>query len=106
MAIWLTTVGILAAGLAGGLCAGRRASFPSRWPVMRAASVQRLGELIWILGLATRDHGHGALVDDLKNLNWRLRLGIQFGCARRSLAASGSASRCSGRSPIRSWGER
>ena len=30
------------------------------------------------------------LIDDLKNLNWRLRLGIQFGCAA-ILACHGSS---------------
>ncbi len=47
----------------------------------------RLGELAEILGLASVIMVMG-LIDDLKDLNWRLRLGIQFGCAT-VLAATG-----------------
>src|SRR5207248_387671 len=40
----------------------------------------RLGKLIEILGLASAIMVMG-LIDDLRNLDWRLRLGIQVGCA-------------------------
>ena len=52
-----------------------------------AGAYERSGELAWILVLASVIMAMG-LIDDLKNLNWRLRLGIQFACAT-GLAVSG-----------------
>ena len=72
---------------------------------MSAGAGLALGELVWILGLASVIMVMG-LVDDLKNLDWRLRLGIQVGCAVDPGRDRESASRCSGRSPIRSWAAR
>ena len=54
---------------------------------MSPASWIGSGELVVILGLASVIMVMG-LVDDLKNLDWRLRLGIQVGCAA-VLAATG-----------------
>jgi UDP-GlcNAc:undecaprenyl-phosphate/decaprenyl-phosphate GlcNAc-1-phosphate transferase len=86
VAIWLTIVSILAMGLLAVRFLG-----PGDLPGPLARHVggiyARSGELVWILALASAIMGMG-LIDDLKNLDWRLRLGIQFGCAI-ILAASG-----------------
>jgi UDP-GlcNAc:undecaprenyl-phosphate/decaprenyl-phosphate GlcNAc-1-phosphate transferase len=86
VAIWLTIVSILAVGLLAVRFLG-----PGELPEPLARHVggiyARSGELVWILALASAIMGMG-FVDDLKNLNWRLRFGIQFGCAI-VLAASG-----------------
>ena len=50
-------------------------------------ALTRFGELAEILGLASVIMVMG-LIDDLKDLNWRLRLGIQVSCAA-ILAATG-----------------
>ncbi len=60
VAIWLTTVSILAMGLLAVRVLGP-ASFPSRWRAMRRGSYERSGELVWILGAGQCDHGHGTL---------------------------------------------
>jgi UDP-GlcNAc:undecaprenyl-phosphate/decaprenyl-phosphate GlcNAc-1-phosphate transferase len=86
LAIWLTTVAILLLGLTGVLALG-----PSRLPEALARHVGgvslRAGQLVLILAMATVIMVMG-LVDDVKNLDWRLRLSIQLGCAG-VLAAAG-----------------
>ncbi len=87
VAIWLTIVSVLAVGLLAVHVLGA-----SELPAPLARHVggvyERSGELIRILVLASVIMAMG-LLDDLKNLDWRLRLGIQFGCAIW-LAASGT----------------
>jgi UDP-GlcNAc:undecaprenyl-phosphate GlcNAc-1-phosphate transferase len=79
VAIWLAIVGTLLTGLIAVRVLG-----PDELPAPLARHLggvyARSGELTWILTLATVIMIMG-LVDDLKNLNWRLRLFIQFGCA-------------------------
>jgi UDP-GlcNAc:undecaprenyl-phosphate/decaprenyl-phosphate GlcNAc-1-phosphate transferase len=79
VAIWLATVGVLAIGVMAVYVLG-----PDELPAPLARHVggvfHRAGELIWILTLATVIMAMG-LWDDLKNLHWRFRLGIQFLCA-------------------------
>lgn len=86
VAIWLTIVVILVSGMVAVRVLG-----PDGLPAPLARHVggayERSGELAWILVLASVIMAMG-LVDDLKNLNWRLRLGIQFACAT-GLAVSG-----------------
>jgi UDP-GlcNAc:undecaprenyl-phosphate GlcNAc-1-phosphate transferase len=79
VAIWLTTVGVLGAGMLAAYALGPTA-LPE--PLARHAGgvFQQAGELIGILVLATAIMAMG-LWDDLKDLNWRFRLVIQFGCA-------------------------
>ncbi len=55
-------------------------AFPSRSARHVGGIVYAIGRASWILALATVIMVMG-LVDDLKNLDWRLRLGIQFACA-------------------------
>jgi UDP-GlcNAc:undecaprenyl-phosphate/decaprenyl-phosphate GlcNAc-1-phosphate transferase len=79
VAIWLTIVSILGFGLVAVRLLG-----PDELPGPLARHVggvhARSAELAWILTLASVIMAMG-LWDDLKNLGWRLRLGIQFGCA-------------------------
>ena len=79
VAIWLTVVSVLALGLLAVRVLG-----PGGLPEPLARHVggmwERSGELLWILGLASVIMVMG-LVDDLKSLDWPIRLVIQFGCA-------------------------
>jgi UDP-GlcNAc:undecaprenyl-phosphate GlcNAc-1-phosphate transferase len=86
VAIWLTTVTIVGIGLLA-VIGSAGAGLPE--PLARHASgiAARAGVLIWILVLASVIMAMG-LFDDLKSLDWRIRLGIQLGCASL-LAASG-----------------
>ncbi len=86
VAIWLTIVCILGIGLLAVLALGP-ASFPE--PLARHASgmIIRAGVLTRILVFASVIMVMG-LLDDLRSLDWRLRLGIQFFCAA-ALAVSG-----------------
>ena len=97
MAIWLTTVGILGLGI---LIMWRLGSGRLPDPLARHAGgvMLRSGSLGSILALSSVIMLMG-LADDWKTLDWRVRLGIQFGCAI-ALAASACGSRCSARSPI------
>jgi UDP-GlcNAc:undecaprenyl-phosphate/decaprenyl-phosphate GlcNAc-1-phosphate transferase len=87
VAIWLTTVIILGIGLLA-VFAARRTGLPEPLERYLGGIVYRSGELMWILGLATMIMMMG-LFDDIYNLNWKLRLGIQLLCAVL-VAASGS----------------
>jgi UDP-GlcNAc:undecaprenyl-phosphate/decaprenyl-phosphate GlcNAc-1-phosphate transferase len=85
LAIWLTTaillvVGVLVIEFGEGLLPALLAKHISGARI-------RVGTLIELLALATAIMVMG-LIDDLKDLNWRLRLGIQFACAAL-LAVSG-----------------
>jgi len=86
VAIWLTTVTIVGIGLLAVIASGG-AGLPA--PLARHASgiAQRAGVLVWILALASVIMAMG-LFDDLRSLDWRIRLGIQVACAG-VLAASG-----------------
>ena len=86
MAIWLTTVIVLGIGLLA-VFAARRTGLPEPLERYLGGIVYRSGELTWILGLATVIMVMG-LFDDIYNLNWKLRLGIQLLCAVL-VAASG-----------------
>ena len=85
VAIWATLLLILASGAAVAALDGRWLPAPLAEHVPGA--LKRLGELALIFGMATVIMIMG-LVDDLRNLDWRPRLGIQLGCAA-VLAASG-----------------
>ena len=76
--IWLTTVGLLAVGLAAFLLGS--SLLPKELAQHAGGALLRLGDLGAILGLASVIMVMG-LIDDIKNLDWRLRLGIQVGCA-------------------------
>jgi UDP-GlcNAc:undecaprenyl-phosphate GlcNAc-1-phosphate transferase len=78
IAIWLTTILILAGGAL--IAATLGPSLPDPLDHLTAGALLRLGDLVEILGLATVIMLMG-LLDDLKNLNWKLRLAIQVGCA-------------------------
>jgi UDP-GlcNAc:undecaprenyl-phosphate/decaprenyl-phosphate GlcNAc-1-phosphate transferase len=79
VAIWLTTVGIL--GLAILIMRSRvEADFPVALARHASGVMLRSGTLGLILALSSIIMFMG-LVDDWKTLDWRLRLGIQFGCA-------------------------
>jgi UDP-GlcNAc:undecaprenyl-phosphate GlcNAc-1-phosphate transferase len=86
VAIWLTTVSILGLGT---LIMGRWGAADFASPLARHAGgvMLRSGSLWLILGLSSVIMLMG-LADDWKTLGWRLRLGIQFGCAI-ALAALG-----------------
>jgi UDP-GlcNAc:undecaprenyl-phosphate GlcNAc-1-phosphate transferase len=79
VAIWLTTVSILAVGLLGLFACG-----PSGLPEPLARHMGgvsfRAGELMLILAVASVIMVMG-LCDDLRNLDWRFRLGVQLVCA-------------------------
>jgi UDP-GlcNAc:undecaprenyl-phosphate GlcNAc-1-phosphate transferase len=78
VAIWLTTILMLAAGALISLTLGSR--LPQPLDHLAAGALLRLNELVEILGLASIIMLMG-LMDDRKSLNWKLRLGIQLGCA-------------------------
>jgi UDP-GlcNAc:undecaprenyl-phosphate/decaprenyl-phosphate GlcNAc-1-phosphate transferase len=86
MAIWLTIVGILAVSLVAVLTLGE-AGVPE--PLARHARgiMSRTDVLTRILVLSSVIMVMG-LFDDMRSLDWRLRLGIQFLCAT-ALAVSG-----------------
>jgi len=86
VAIWLTTVTVVGIGLLAVFALGR-AGLPE--PLARHAPgvVDRAGVLVGILVLASVIMAMG-LFDDLRSLDWRIRLGIQLACAV-VLAASG-----------------
>jgi UDP-GlcNAc:undecaprenyl-phosphate GlcNAc-1-phosphate transferase len=83
VAIWLTVVSLLAVGLAVFILG--RGLLPESLARHADGALSRLDQLGAILGLASVIMVMG-LVDDLKNLDWRLRLGIQVGCAALLLA--------------------
>ena len=87
VAIWLTTVGIWGSGCWRCSPWGK-ADLPEPLAGMPAGSALRAGVLVWILLAGQRDHGHGPLSTIPVDLDWRVRLGIQFGCAI-VLAATG-----------------
>jgi UDP-GlcNAc:undecaprenyl-phosphate/decaprenyl-phosphate GlcNAc-1-phosphate transferase len=85
VAIWATTLAILMLGtlvvaIGGGL-------LPEPLAKHVPGALGRLGELVEIFAMASVIMVMG-LVDDLRNLDWRPRLGIQVGCAA-ILAATG-----------------
>jgi UDP-GlcNAc:undecaprenyl-phosphate GlcNAc-1-phosphate transferase len=86
VAIWLSIVSILGISLVAVLALGQ-GGFPE--PLARHASgiITRAGVLARILGLASVIMVMG-LCDDVRSLDWRLRLFIQFSCAA-ALAVSG-----------------
>jgi UDP-GlcNAc:undecaprenyl-phosphate GlcNAc-1-phosphate transferase len=85
VAIWATTVAIL---ILGTLVVAMGGGFLPE-PLARhvPGALGRLGELVQIFAMASVIMVMG-LVDDVKNLDWRPRLGIQVGCAAM-LAATG-----------------
>jgi UDP-GlcNAc:undecaprenyl-phosphate GlcNAc-1-phosphate transferase len=85
VAIWLTTISLLALGLTMFILG--RSLLPESLTRHEGGVWQQLPELIEILALASVIMVMG-LVDDLKSLDWRLRLGIQVVCAT-IVAASG-----------------
>ncbi len=87
VAIWLATMAVL--GGCGLLVFLRGSELPPPMAehITAAGLFSRAGELFLILALATVIMVMG-LVDDRRSLDWRLRLGIQLGCAVL-LAASG-----------------
>ncbi len=85
VAIWLTTVILLAVGVTVVRWGG--ALLPESLAIHVKGALLRLGDLFLIVGLASVIMLVG-LLDDLMDLNWRLRLAIQVGCAA-ILAASG-----------------
>jgi UDP-GlcNAc:undecaprenyl-phosphate GlcNAc-1-phosphate transferase len=85
LVIGLTTIGILGVGMLVVKLDGNLLPEPLARHV--SGALLRLGTLIEILILASVILAMG-LIDDLKNLDWRLRLGIQVGCAA-ILAATG-----------------
>jgi UDP-GlcNAc:undecaprenyl-phosphate GlcNAc-1-phosphate transferase len=85
VAIWATTLAILILGtlvvaMGGGL-------LPEPLARHVSGALGRLGQLVEIFAMASVIMVMG-LVDDVKNLDWRPRLGIQVGCAA-ILAATG-----------------
>ena len=78
VAIWLTTVILL--GIGALILKFGGAVLPGPLSIHVPGGLSRLGELVEILGLASVIMVMG-LIDDLKDLNWRLRLGIQVSCA-------------------------
>ena len=86
VAIWLTTVGILAIGIL--IVRGwGAAGLPEPFARHANGVILRSRSLWLILGLSTAIMFMG-LLDDWKTLDWRLRLGIQLFCAV-TLAAGG-----------------
>jgi UDP-GlcNAc:undecaprenyl-phosphate GlcNAc-1-phosphate transferase len=86
VAIWLTTVIVLGIALVA-VFAAQRTGLPEPFGRYLGGIVYRSGELMWILGLATVIMVMG-LFDDIYNLNWKVRLGIQVLCTVL-VAASG-----------------
>lgn len=84
VAIWLTMLLILLAGTAIVFLDGRWLPGPLSIHIDGARS--KFPQLVLIFGLATAIMLMG-LVDDLRNLDWRPRLGIQVGCAAVVAAA-------------------
>ncbi len=85
LAIWMTMVVILLLGALVVVLGGHFLPGPLR--PHRSGALDQLGELVEIFGLASVMMMMG-LVDDVKDLDWRPRLGIQVGCAA-ILAATG-----------------
>jgi UDP-GlcNAc:undecaprenyl-phosphate/decaprenyl-phosphate GlcNAc-1-phosphate transferase len=86
VAFWATTCLILLIGTLVVALAGSRLPKPLSENVDGA--LKRLPELVKIFGLASVMMAMG-LIDDIKNLDWRPRLGLQLGCAT-ILAATGT----------------
>jgi UDP-GlcNAc:undecaprenyl-phosphate GlcNAc-1-phosphate transferase len=84
LAIWLTTVGLLGLGALVVEVGGQR--LPEPLATHASGIISRTGELIALLALASVIMVMG-LIDDLRNLDWRLRLGIQVVCASVFAAA-------------------
>ena len=78
VAIWLSTVLVLAIGATAILVGGPW--LPESLARHVPGMISRSGELAAIMGLASVIMVMG-LVDDRRSLDWRLRLGIQVGCA-------------------------
>jgi UDP-GlcNAc:undecaprenyl-phosphate/decaprenyl-phosphate GlcNAc-1-phosphate transferase len=85
VAIWASTFLVLLAGTLVVILAGDRLPRPLVQHV--SGALGQLGGLVKIFGLASAIMVMG-LIDDIKNLDWRPRLGIQVGCAA-VLAATG-----------------
>jgi UDP-GlcNAc:undecaprenyl-phosphate/decaprenyl-phosphate GlcNAc-1-phosphate transferase len=85
VAIWLTTVGILTAGAL--VLEWGQIQLPVPLAVYVAGAKSKLGVLALILALSSVIMVMG-LIDDIRNLKWWIRLGIQFLCAT-AVAASG-----------------
>jgi UDP-GlcNAc:undecaprenyl-phosphate GlcNAc-1-phosphate transferase len=83
VAIWLTTVGILLVGVLVIELGGAR--LPEALARHAPGAQSRVDVLLKILALATVIMVMG-LVDDLRNLDWRMRLGIQVACATMLVA--------------------
>ncbi|HEV3121254.1 MAG TPA: MraY family glycosyltransferase [Isosphaeraceae bacterium] len=76
VAIWLTTVLVLALGAAA-LWLGQ-SQFPPELAQHIGGLWERSGELVWIMSLASAVMVMG-LCDDRWGLDWKLRLGVQLG---------------------------
>jgi UDP-GlcNAc:undecaprenyl-phosphate GlcNAc-1-phosphate transferase len=87
LAIWMTMFVILLLGSLVAALGGNLLPEPLRRHVPGALG--QLGKLAVIFGLASVMMVMG-LVDDVKNLDWRPRLGLQLGCAAILVAATGS----------------
>jgi UDP-GlcNAc:undecaprenyl-phosphate GlcNAc-1-phosphate transferase len=85
VAIWLTTAILLIVGVL--VIEYGETLLPEPLALHVPGAQSRVGLLIGLLALATLIMVMG-LIDDLKDLNWRLRLGIQTACAT-ALAVSG-----------------
>ncbi len=85
VAIWASTFLVLLAGTLVVILAGDRLPGPLAQHV--SGALGKLGGLVKIFALASAIMVMG-LIDDIKNLDWRPRLGIQVGCAA-ILAATG-----------------
>ena len=103
MAIWLTTVSMLA-HRASDRRRWVRPSFPKRWLATPSGLMLRVGELCADPRPGHRHHGHGA-GRRLDDLDWQLRLGVQLVCAIRArrVGRAGHAVRAV-HSPARSGG--
>jgi UDP-GlcNAc:undecaprenyl-phosphate/decaprenyl-phosphate GlcNAc-1-phosphate transferase len=86
VAIWLTTVTLVALGILAAHVLGP-AALPEAVARHVAGMALRTGQLVLLCGLATVIMVMG-LIDDRFSLGWRLRLAIQVGCAV-VLAAAG-----------------
>jgi UDP-GlcNAc:undecaprenyl-phosphate/decaprenyl-phosphate GlcNAc-1-phosphate transferase len=85
VAIWLTTVGVLSVGALA--LEWGRVQLPAPLAIHEAGARGKVGELAMILVLSSVIMLMG-LIDDLRNLTWWIRLGIQTLCAA-AVAASG-----------------